>query len=45
MQVLHSQGVTATLCRLLEETENNELLQDILLAISLILAHDNEFLR
>lgn len=44
MQVLHSQGVTATLCRLLEETENNELLQDILLAISLILAHDNEFL-
>ncbi|XP_062552408.1 uncharacterized protein LOC134217623 [Armigeres subalbatus] len=43
MQILHSQGLTATLERLLEETEHNELLKEILFSISLILDYDDEF--
>ena len=45
MQILHSQGVTATLTRLLEETENSELLTEVLLALSLILDYDDQFIR
>lgn len=45
MQILHSQGVTATLTRLLEEPENSELLTEVLLALSLILDYDDQFIR
>ncbi|XP_019535859.3 uncharacterized protein LOC109407320 [Aedes albopictus] len=44
MQILHSQGVTATLTRLLEETENSELLTEVLPALSLILDYDDQFI-